>query len=63
MPVFVLYQTAFASGAEGVEVRPDFYGRDGGLWRRLRKNPPEQGSTGTVRAATLTPRRSPPQAG
>jgi murein L,D-transpeptidase YcbB/YkuD len=41
MPVFVLYETAFAAANGGIEVRPDFYGRDPGLWRRLHRVPPE----------------------
>jgi hypothetical protein len=41
VPVFVLYQTAFASAERGLETRPDFYGRDAMIWRRLYKRPPE----------------------
>lgn len=41
VPVFVLYQTAFASEERGLEMRPDFYGRDAAVWHRLQKRPPE----------------------
>ncbi len=38
VPVFVLYQTAFADGAGTVQFRPDFYNRDADLWQRLRRS-------------------------
>lgn len=41
VPVFLTYHTAFASPEGRVEVRPDFYGRDAAVWRRLQKHPPE----------------------
>lgn len=40
MPVFVLYQTAFAPGGRDVEIRPDFYERDEALWLRLQQGSP-----------------------
>jgi murein L,D-transpeptidase YcbB/YkuD len=55
VPVFVLYQTAFASADKGLEIRPDFYGRDAAVWRRLQKHPPEQdipGAGQTIAART-----------
>jgi murein L,D-transpeptidase YcbB/YkuD len=43
VPVFVTYQTAFAATDGTLQFRPDFYERDGGIWRQLRKNPePEE---------------------
>jgi murein L,D-transpeptidase YcbB/YkuD len=39
VPVFVLYHTAFAAADGTLQFRPDFYERDGGIWRQLRKNP------------------------
>jgi hypothetical protein len=39
VPVFVLYQTAFATPDGTLHFRPDFYERDAGIWRQLRKNP------------------------
>ncbi|MCZ8149759.1 MAG: L,D-transpeptidase family protein [Roseomonas sp.] len=41
VPVFVVYQTAFASADQELEIRPDFYGRDAAVWRHLQKRPPE----------------------
>jgi murein L,D-transpeptidase YcbB/YkuD len=37
----VLYHTAFAAAGRELEMRPDFYGRDESLWRRLQKRPRE----------------------
>lgn len=37
VPVFVTYQTAFADDAGKVEFRPDFYGRDEDVWRRMQR--------------------------
>ncbi len=37
VPVFVTYQTAFASGGGSLEFRPDFYNRDGDVWQRLQR--------------------------
>jgi murein L,D-transpeptidase YcbB/YkuD len=42
MPVFLLYHTAFASADGALQIRPDFYGRDETVWRRLQRRPPEQ---------------------
>jgi murein L,D-transpeptidase YcbB/YkuD len=42
VPVFLVYQTAFAGSDQGLEIRPDFYGRDGAIWRGLRKRPEEE---------------------
>ncbi|WP_158287622.1 L,D-transpeptidase family protein [Falsiroseomonas bella] len=43
VPVFVTYQTAFATADGTLQFRPDFYARDAGIWRQLRKNPgPEE---------------------
>lgn len=41
VPVFVLYHTAFTAKDGRLEIRPDFYGRDVTLWRRLHKHAPE----------------------
>jgi murein L,D-transpeptidase YcbB/YkuD len=35
IPVFIVYQTAFADGANGIEFRPDVYQRDDDIARRL----------------------------
>jgi murein L,D-transpeptidase YcbB/YkuD len=59
MPVFVLYQTAFASADRGLEVRPDFYGRDAAVWHRLQKHPPEPAPPGALRTAAARTRSSP----
>lgn len=37
VPVFIVYQTAFASAGQALEIRPDFYGRDADLSLRLRR--------------------------
>ncbi len=37
VPVFIVYQTAFWSADRELEIRPDFYGRDAALWRRLHR--------------------------
>lgn len=37
VPVYIVYQTAFASSDSELEIRPDFYGRDAALWPRLRR--------------------------
>lgn len=37
VPVFVAYQTAFTGGGGALEFRPDFYNRDGDIWRHLQK--------------------------
>lgn len=62
VPVFVLYHTAFASPEQGLEIRPDFYGRDAAVWRRLQKRPPETDRPEAPRLAAartgLTPRPS-----
>ncbi|WP_170985011.1 L,D-transpeptidase family protein [Roseomonas sp. AR75] len=43
VPVFVTYQTAFATADGTLQFRPDFYRRDPAIWRQLRKNPgPEE---------------------
>jgi murein L,D-transpeptidase YcbB/YkuD len=39
VPVFVLYHTAFAAADGTLQFRPDFYQRDGSIWRQLRKDP------------------------
>jgi len=58
VPVFVLYQTAFASAERGLETRPDFYGRDAMIWRRLYKRPPE--SIAPILAGAAPRRAGPP---
>ena len=35
MPVFVVYQTAFLGTNGALQFRPDFYDRDGEIWRKL----------------------------
>lgn len=37
VPVFVIYQTAFADAAGSLEFRPDFYNRDADIWRQLQR--------------------------
>ncbi|WP_165585360.1 L,D-transpeptidase family protein [Roseococcus sp. SYP-B2431] len=37
VPVFLLYQTAFADPEGALQFRPDFYNRDAGVWRRLQR--------------------------
>jgi murein L,D-transpeptidase YcbB/YkuD len=64
MPVFLVYQTAFVSSEHGLEVRPDFYGRDGAIWRGLQKRPEEapaqgSGAGGPVVLAGMAPPRGP----
>lgn len=44
MPVFLVYQTAFAGPTGGLEFRPDFYNRDADLWRQLQKRPQDRES-------------------
>jgi murein L,D-transpeptidase YcbB/YkuD len=49
VPVFVVYQTAFADADEALEFRPDFYNRDAEIWRQLRRRPSEQIAGGAAR--------------
>lgn len=42
VPVFVVYQTAFAEPDEAVQFRPDFYNRDADIWRRLQRRPQDE---------------------
>ncbi|MBR0665807.1 L,D-transpeptidase family protein [Roseomonas hellenica] len=37
VPVFVVYQTAFADADGRLEFRPDFYNRDADIWRHLQQ--------------------------
>jgi murein L,D-transpeptidase YcbB/YkuD len=37
VPVFVVYQTALLDDAGRLQFRPDFYNRDGELWRQLQR--------------------------
>jgi murein L,D-transpeptidase YcbB/YkuD len=62
VPVFVLYQTAFASPDRELEIRPDFYGRDATLWRRLQKHPQDLGvpAAGQGAGAAVAMRRPAP---
>ncbi len=46
VPVFVLYHTAVATADRGLEIRPDFYGRDAAVWHRLQKGLREQDAPG-----------------
>ncbi|WP_376097345.1 L,D-transpeptidase family protein [Roseomonas sp. CCTCC AB2023176] len=39
VPVFLVYETAFADPDGTLRFRPDFYGRDARLWQRTRANP------------------------
>jgi murein L,D-transpeptidase YcbB/YkuD len=42
VPVFVAYQTAFATTEETLEFRPDFYNRDADTWQRLPRRAQER---------------------
>jgi murein L,D-transpeptidase YcbB/YkuD len=42
IPVFLVYQTAFAGPRGTLEFRPDFYNRDADIWQQLQKRPPER---------------------
>jgi murein L,D-transpeptidase YcbB/YkuD len=44
VPVFVVYQTAFVDAGGKLEFRPDFYNRDGELWRQLQRRHAGPGS-------------------
>jgi murein L,D-transpeptidase YcbB/YkuD len=35
VPVFVVYETAFADGDGRLQFRPDIYGRDAEIWAQL----------------------------
>ncbi len=59
VPVFVLYQTAFASADRVLETRPDFYGRDATLWHRLQKQPHERHAPGAAQRVEVRTRSSP----
>jgi L,D-transpeptidase YcbB len=37
MPVFVVYQTAFVDAGGTLQMRPDFYNRDAGIWQQLQR--------------------------
>ncbi|WP_301589648.1 L,D-transpeptidase scaffold domain-containing protein [Sabulicella glaciei] len=39
MPVFIVYQTAFADTEGTTQFRPDFYNRDARIWEQLRRRP------------------------
>ena len=52
MPVFVVYQTAFADADGNLQFRPDFYNRDAAIWRKLQERP--QGGVHAVQAQGLT---------
>lgn len=39
VPVFVIYQTAFADAGDAVQFRPDFYNRDAEIGRKLHHRP------------------------
>ncbi|MDW8399554.1 MAG: L,D-transpeptidase family protein [Acetobacteraceae bacterium] len=41
VPVFLVYHTLVPGPDGSLSARPDFYGRDEGLWRALHKHPPE----------------------
>jgi murein L,D-transpeptidase YcbB/YkuD len=58
MPVFLLYHTAFAAADGSLQVRPDFYGRDATVWRRLQRHQPEQEPARSGRMAAVTTRAS-----
>jgi murein L,D-transpeptidase YcbB/YkuD len=52
MPVFLVYQTAFAGANGGIEFRPDVYERDNEIWQHLhpaRQAPVAQRETATQR--------------
>jgi murein L,D-transpeptidase YcbB/YkuD len=42
VPVFVVYQTAFADADGHLQFRPDFYNRDAAIWKLLQGHPPER---------------------
>jgi len=39
VPVFVIYQTAFADPEGNLQFRPDFYNRDADVWQQLQRRP------------------------
>jgi murein L,D-transpeptidase YcbB/YkuD len=49
VPVFVVYETAFAGTDGTLQYRPDFYDRDAAIWQMLRRRSP-------AREATVQPR-------
>jgi murein L,D-transpeptidase YcbB/YkuD len=46
VPVFVVYETAFVDTQGMLQFRPDFYQRDGEIWRALERR--DQGGEGTA---------------
>jgi murein L,D-transpeptidase YcbB/YkuD len=65
IPVFVIYQTAFADAGGQLQFRPDFYNRDPGIWRYLQRNAqaqnaPSQETTPPPRATAPSPRATSP---
>jgi L,D-transpeptidase YcbB len=40
VPVFVVYETAFADAGGALQFRPDFYQRDAEIWEKLQKRAP-----------------------
>ena len=56
VPVFVVYQTAFADTAGTLQFRPDFYNRDAAIWQLLQERSP-----GRVLAVQADRRPAPPR--
>ncbi len=61
MPVFVVYQTAFADADGTLQFRPDFYDRDPEIWRQLHRRRDEvpQADNGPAPRARLVALRTP----
>jgi len=57
VPVFVVYQTAFADALGALQFRPDFYNRDDAIWRKLQRFPSGPNSVAQAgnRLASSTP--------
>jgi L,D-transpeptidase YcbB len=63
MPVFVVYQTAFADADGILQFRPDFYDRDPEIWRQLHRRRDEvpQAENGPAPRGRLVALRNPTQ--
>ncbi|MDB5378190.1 MAG: hypothetical protein JWR00_2636 [Rubritepida sp.] len=55
VPVFVIYQTAFADADEKLQFRPDFYNRDADIWQELQRRPQGQNPPAQANRRTTSP--------